>query len=160
MADFNVKAERYYGYPDGSDDYHWLLRVGGPSPWGPIQNVMVIASGICAVTTAGHGGIWVDSDKLKEMPGALRVLQSKYAPKGWYEEDCDWAIVVAAFPHLFSDADCHAALETIKAGTGTYDLFTPVWEYVQSSGGAILRAKAARFPRQLPATIAERPAKA
>lgn len=159
MANFNVKAVSVYTYPERSDEYHWTLQVGGPSPWGPIESVMVIDSGICAVTTAGHGGIWVKDDKLREMPWELRCLKSKYAPPGWYEEDCDWAIVVAAFPHLFSDADCHAALETIKAGAGAYDLFTQAWAYIDGPGGAILRAKAARFVPVLPKTIAERPGK-
>ena len=78
------------------------------SPWGAVQTFKEIAPGIYHVTTAGHGGFGVSEDRLKEMPKPLQEFET-WAGRGWYEEDCDWAIVVIAFSSFFDTPTVDAA---------------------------------------------------
>jgi hypothetical protein len=67
------------------------------SPWGAVQYSSPIGTdGIFMVSTAGHGGI--------KVPAALnrRVHEAWRQAGGWYEEDCEWAIVALTFPELFA----------------------------------------------------------
>lgn len=48
------------------------------------------------------------------MPEALRDYAT-YAGPGWYEEDCDWALVVASFPELFDDYHKYAAWDMMRS---------------------------------------------
>jgi hypothetical protein len=81
---------------------------GKYSPWGYIQDVEKIADGIWSVSTAGHGGIKLDRKHNAAMPDYMR------SPGGWYEEDCQWALVALVFPAAFV-AKMH------KDGTSDYD---------------------------------------
>ena len=67
------------------------------TPWGQIQDSVIIASGIEEVTTAGHGGIILSEARYKEMPKHLR-MNSLY-----YEEDDAAVLVELAFPEHFKD---------------------------------------------------------
>ena len=67
------------------------MREGDRSPWGKIQHVTVLAPGAWSVSTAGHGGIKLDAARNRKVPALVR------GERGWYEEDCDWAI--PAFVH-------------------------------------------------------------
>lgn len=71
------------------------------TPWGRSQEVDEIAPGITWVSTAGHGGIKLSDARRMEMPQHIRELQT-FAGGNWYEEDCDAALVVIAFPQYFS----------------------------------------------------------
>lgn len=64
---------------------------GAHSPWGPIQSSENVAPGIDSVYTAGHGGYKLSAERNRKVDPAWR------RPRGWYEEDCDWAI--AAISH-------------------------------------------------------------
>jgi len=81
------------------------------SPWGRVQNQKELAPGIIAVSTASHGGIWVAPDLLAKMP----IQSTAYSEGGFFEEDCDWALVALAFPYAF-DAAALAVAEKMKAG--------------------------------------------
>jgi len=65
------------------------------TPWGAAQHSEKIARGIMLYSTAGHGGIHLSPTVNSKMPEALRIED------GWYEEDCDWALVALAFPQFF-----------------------------------------------------------
>ena len=65
------------------------------TPWGPSQTSTTLGAGVVQVTTAGHGGIHLDSRRNAE------VHTGWCRKDGWYEEDCDWAIVALSFPDLF-----------------------------------------------------------
>lgn len=65
------------------------------SPWGLVQEAEEIAPGIWQVHTAGHGGIKLSAQRNRLVPDYLRC------DRGWYEEDCDWAIVAVVFPEPF-----------------------------------------------------------
>ena len=53
------------------------------------------------------------------MPRSLREF-STFAGGNAYEEDCDAAIIIAAFPQHFSAAQVVRAVEAIDAGEGRY----------------------------------------
>ena len=75
---------------------------GSPTPWGPAQSADDIGEGIYHVTTAGHGGYYVPTPKLRAIPEhAQRYAAQWSGSRNWYEEDCAWAAVALAFPHLF-----------------------------------------------------------
>ncbi|WP_072815928.1 DUF7007 domain-containing protein [Rhodococcus zopfii] len=65
-------------------------RIPIKSPWGAVQYGRVLADG--TVSTAGHGGVRISSERLKQMPAALRIGRRR-----WFEEDCEAALVGLAF---------------------------------------------------------------
>ncbi len=67
------------------------------TPWGPSQSQRTLGEGVVLVSTAGHGGIHLDADRNRLVHPAWREAN------GWYEEDCDWAIVAVTFPNLFTE---------------------------------------------------------
>ena len=83
------------------------------SPWGAIQTCRTIAPGIISVTTASHGGLHVAPDLLAKMPEAMR--STPYSRGGWFEEDCDWALVAVSFPEAFGETLVQAAKRTIAS---------------------------------------------
>jgi hypothetical protein len=82
------------------------VQEGSRTPWGSAQWVSHTAPGIVQASTAGHGGVKLSKERNKTIPPALRTSS------GWYEEDCEAAIVgmyhPEAFPHLGADYD-HAS---------------------------------------------------
>lgn len=73
------------------------------TPWGVAQDVETLAEGILNVGTASHGGIHLDKVRNEMMPESVRNAN------GWYEEDCEWALVAMVFPAAFSEKDAIAA---------------------------------------------------
>lgn len=63
------------------------------TPWGPAQTVRKItpSGSILEVTTAGHGGFKLDARTNAKVDPAWR------RKGGWYEEDCEYAIVGLTF---------------------------------------------------------------
>lgn len=57
------------------------------SPWGTVQTVTPYSEGIVFVSTASHGGYKLDRIRNAKIPAPFRKLG------GWYEEDCEYAIV-------------------------------------------------------------------
>lgn len=111
------------------------------TPWGPSQQVEVIADGITAVSTAGHGGYKLAPYRWARVK-ALFPNQQTYAPDGWLEEDCDWALAALAWPELFSDRDVYYAVQTFKADG---DYYAPTRAWLQTLEGAPLLERAARY---------------
>lgn len=62
------------------------------SPWGKVHIERVLFTGIVAVTTSTHGGVHLDKKLNELIPPAFR------RDSGWYEQDCEWAIVAYYFP--------------------------------------------------------------
>jgi len=83
------------------------------TPWGASQSSEEIAHGIVRHDTPSHGGYYVSPERVAQMPKALREFKP-FAGSNWYEEDCDWAVVALAFPHLFPADAIPAALATLK----------------------------------------------
>ncbi|WP_435008034.1 DUF7007 domain-containing protein [Tundrisphaera lichenicola] len=83
------------------------------TPWGAAQTSHELAPGIVRHDTASHGGYYVSPERVAEMPKPLRDFKP-FAGPNWYEEDCDWCIVVLAFPKLFPPDYIPDAHETLK----------------------------------------------
>ncbi|OYX62661.1 hypothetical protein U8326_14060 [Tsuneonella sp. CC-YZS046] len=88
------------------------------TPWGGSQGGVVYAEGVVFHHTAGHGGFNLDEARNAAMPAALRI------EPGWYEEDCDWAMVAFGFPELFTAYERRIAEKTLR------DTFPDRWEAV------------------------------
>ena len=74
---------------------------GMSTPWGPAQHVEHIADGIVAVDAAGHGGIHLSRERAAQMRRVFPDFRPFTGCYTWWEEDCDAAIVVIAFPECF-----------------------------------------------------------
>lgn len=83
------------------------------TPWGPSDSKTKHATGITFYTTAGHGGFKISESRRRSMPVCLRDLVT-FVGGNWYEEDCDAAIVIVAFPWLFSDEQVADAVEAVQ----------------------------------------------
>lgn len=86
-----------------------MVKRGGHSPWGTIDQVDKVAEGIAFVSTPSHGGFFVSPEREKDIPVAHRAYAARWAAPGWYEEDCAAAYVVLAFPELFSEKQVELA---------------------------------------------------
>ena len=73
---------------------YYKERYKGFSPWGGIQHSSVIARGLKAVSTAGHGGYMVTQKFAdKYLSNACKKRALEYSNYLCYEEDCDYAIL-------------------------------------------------------------------
>ena len=72
------------------------MKTGSKTPWGKAQTIKVVTPGIISVTTSSHGGLKVSKALNDTIPAAGRKAN------GWYEEDCEWAIVALCFPAAFT----------------------------------------------------------
>ena len=70
------------------------------SPWGHIQGAKEIFPGVWNVSTPGHGGLILSAERMAAMPAALKC--NVYGRGNAFEEDCEWALVAAAFPEEFA----------------------------------------------------------
>lgn len=61
------------------------------TPWGPSQQTEIIAPGIKQVSTASHGGVFLEAHLNEQVPDYMRI------ESGWYEEDCEWSITAVVF---------------------------------------------------------------
>lgn len=73
------------------------------TPWGQSDFVDVIAPGITFYGTSSHGGFLLSPERLAEMPACLRKRSTGYCPANWFEEDCEAALVILAFPQFFPE---------------------------------------------------------
>ncbi len=83
------------------------------TPWGISDSVHFIAPGIVSYSTPSHGGIHLSDERMADIPDRLRGL-NKYGGGSWFEEDCEWSIVVLAFPDCFPPGDSVLAMQTAK----------------------------------------------
>lgn len=83
------------------------------SPWGQIDYAKQLAPGIWHVSTPGHGGIHVSTERRLAMPDHLKNVYT-YAGGNWFEEDCDWCIVALAYPEAFDAQSIDAARRTLN----------------------------------------------
>lgn len=111
------------------------------SPWGHVQTITLVVDGITQVHTAEHGGLWVSRSRLDQMPAALRSCNTYSGAGGpWFEEDCEFALVVAAFPDAFTPRLCHAAAATIRGSSRGYMENAKAW--LQSAQATPLLSRA------------------
>ena len=84
------------------------VREGQRSPWGTIDYVSHWDVGITNVGTAGHGGVKLSPGRNRDVHPAWR------RPGGWYEEDCEWAIVAVTFPECYTPEHVATARTTAR----------------------------------------------
>ena len=75
------------------------------TPWGKPDFATEYASGIVFYSTPGHGGFWVNPERRAMMSEPYRSHPPFCGQAGWYEEDCDWAVVALAFPQFFTESE-------------------------------------------------------
>jgi len=78
------------------------------TPWGISQSKESIIRGIIFYSTSSHGGFHVSKKLNQEIHPAWRNSS------GWYEEDCEWAIVAISFPEVCSQKELTLAHKTAK----------------------------------------------
>lgn len=66
------------------------------TPWGAAQYAYKYARGIINYSCAGHGGFHLSATRNAQVLAVWRNAD------GWYEEDCEWAIVALTFPEAFA----------------------------------------------------------
>ncbi len=81
--------------------------MGTRTPWGTSDYSRKYARGLIFYGTPGHGGYHLSPTVNAKVNEAWR------RSSGWYEEDCEWAIVALTFPEHFSEHLEHAK-ETAK----------------------------------------------
>lgn len=105
------------------------------SPWGRVQDWTQHGDGIEFVSTAGHGGFHLDRTRMQTFRKLFPRFDT-YAGGPWFEEDCDAALVIVAFPDRFSREEVWTAFESIKhMARHGYDRFTDAWESLQGFYG-------------------------
>ncbi|MGI2036119.1 DUF7007 domain-containing protein [Rhizobium panacihumi] len=91
-------------------------RMAGSTPWGGSQLAMFYAEGVVSHSTSGHGGFHLSSDRNRLVDASVRTAG------GWYEEDCEWAIIALTFPDVFTGYERRCADQIAK------DTFPAFWE--------------------------------
>ena len=92
------------------------------TPWGSPDHAEQVFAGVWSVYTPSHGGFYVSAERRKVMDQSLLSLGfGGQTMKGWFEEDCDWALVALSFPEEWkawrgerAAADLEAAQRTLE----------------------------------------------
>ncbi|CAN5439889.1 hypothetical protein BH10CYA1_BH10CYA1_62090 [soil metagenome] len=85
------------------------------TPWGKAQSAEQVGPGIISYSTASHGGYFLYPATNAKVPSILKKSTcGELGLKGWYEEDCDWAIIVFIFKQYFEEDHYKAALVTLE----------------------------------------------
>jgi hypothetical protein len=85
------------------------------TPWGRVQSVESIAPGIDFYATASHGGYYLSAEMNSRIPVEFKKsTMNEQGLHGWYEEDCDWAIVVFCLKEYFGQAYYESAVKAVK----------------------------------------------
>jgi hypothetical protein len=80
------------------------------TPWGASNGRYRYGFGVSFYSCPGHGGFKVSDGMLAQMPPELAAI----GDNGWFEEDCDWAAVAAAFPRMFTADELDAAFQSLR----------------------------------------------
>ena len=86
---------------------------GMETPWGRAQHTHRYSVEVVQVSTASHGGFIVTGGS-KLLIRALWPWFEPFTGHGFYEEDCDWAVVVVAMQEHFTDEQVAAAVRTLR----------------------------------------------
>jgi hypothetical protein len=109
---------RFLGLVQGPGDCR-TIEVPSPimaivsTPWGPNQCAYEYAPGIISYSTAGHGGFWLDTERMAEFRAQFPSFET-YAGGPWFEEDEDCTVVILAFAECFDDYAVWSALRHVR----------------------------------------------
>ena len=85
------------------------------TPWGAPDNIEHVADGITWYDTPSHGGYHLSDERLAQLPPICRDTR---AGSGWFEEDCDAAIVHLFFADEVGATETESATRILRAGLG------------------------------------------
>lgn len=90
------------------------------TPWGAPDSVEWVGGdrpySVAFVSTPSHGGYYVAADQLNRIPLAWRKASfNGQGLCGWFEEDCDWAMVALVFKNCFGPEEIAIARKIAKA---------------------------------------------
>lgn len=74
------------------------------TPWGIPDHIIDLGDGVKIVHTPSHGGIYVPPEIARAGIPAAYFEEGSFASQrraGWFEEDCDAAIVIVHMPERF-----------------------------------------------------------
>ncbi len=91
-------------------------RMSATTPWGGSQLATIYAEGVVSHSTSGHGGFHLSPGRNRQVDASVR------SAGGWYEEDCEWAIVALTFPDLFTGYERRCADDAAR------NSFPDYWE--------------------------------
>ncbi len=95
------------------------------TPWGGADHIEKLGEGVIQVGTPSHGGIGVEKSVAeRRMTLAARSEAIRQGDWYWFEEDCDWALVAAEIPEMFSERHRQLAAESLKRWHSNYLLAT------------------------------------
>lgn len=112
------------------------------TPWGESQSWKRVAEGIAAVTTAGHGGLFLSVERWAELKKAMPKFRS-FAGEQWLEEDCDACAAVILWPAEFEPIAVWSCVRSVRGG-GPFGE-SAMGEWLASPAGAHTRGLAARW---------------
>jgi len=89
------------------------------TPWGKTNHVYDHGDGVIFTETARHGGFRIERKHYLEACARenVPVFPKAGGQAGnfvWFEEDCDWAFAVIAFPHVFDEETRKGADATLR----------------------------------------------
>lgn len=65
------------------------------TPWGQADSQEKLAEGIVSYGTPSHGGIWLSSERIAQLPDTIKT--NFLDDLRWWEEDCDWCVPYIIF---------------------------------------------------------------
>lgn len=83
------------------------------TPWGYAQSVEQLATGLVSVSTASHGGLWLNEERWAKLRATFPSF-SGYAPDQWLEEDLDWCLAPLLWPDEFTEQSVYFAVRTAR----------------------------------------------
>ena len=110
------------------------------TPWGPSQHEEAVAPGIVFYSTAGHGGYHLDRDRMAAFHRLFPTFIT-FAGGPWFEEDCDAAAVVIAFPEHFSEDSLRCAIESAEWSMNRPAASNDDWTAVVARGRQLMHAE-------------------
>ncbi len=106
-----------------------IVWPGMDTPWDKADDVEVVSDHMGWVHTHCHGGIKLSDEWNAKVPPLFRRAG------GWYEEDCEWALVALCFPAHFSEKERGAAEAIVKMIWGPKSC--PALKQVQTQGSKL-----------------------
>jgi hypothetical protein len=83
------------------------------TPWGSADSATHYGAGVILYSTPSHGGFWLSEARRAALCPEVRAFVSPYHKSpGWFEEDCEWALVALSFPFLFTADELATARRT------------------------------------------------
>ncbi len=103
------------------------------TPWGESQGSNVAAPGIVFYHTAGHGGFHLSPSRMRQFRQTFPSFEP-FAGGPWFEEDCDYCIVVLAFgDSVFNDEQIRGAVRAVQSmARNGYKGWDRVQEWLQT----------------------------